>query len=801
MCANGECIQYHDAVFGPSCELKGRKMIKATKATFYGISAVALAFASPSFAQAAKDTKDTKAEAPASGDIIVTATRFETLASKTPIALTAISGDALRNAGITNPTALGDQVPSVMINRNNGLQITIRGVTSADGTEKGDPSAAFMSDGVYIARQQAQEVSFFDVSRVEVLRGPQGTLFGRNTTAGAVNVITNRPDLTRFSGSVDAAYGNYNNAQGTGVINAPVSENFGLRFAVNFDRRDSFLKAGTNFNAPLSPYKSNLGARLSALLKFDKGELLIRGDYTHLGGNGINTVSTGNYYTGYGAATALPGFTNATTLDTVSPVYIGNTLTNDQLRSLNATSADGITNQQFANNFKRDNASYGVGAEFKYDLGAVTLNYIGSYRKFDRTEGSYSYNTAGFAPNLFEGKYWQNSQELRLSTNGQGPVRAQVGLYYFKERADIQLFIYNRVLGGVRSAPGTLGYVFGFPQHYVLSQSKAAFGQVTFTPMPELRITGGIRYTSDKKARIGATVQCQFTNACAAVGDSISTNSASRNYSKTTWKVGFDYDVSAGTLLFGTVSTGYKAGGFNDGCETGTGVGCAQTAAALYYDPESLTSYEVGVKSRMFNNMLRFNLSAFHYDYSSLQLTQVGPFCAGLNCTVTRNATSAKVDGVELEGTFSATQNDRIDFSAAYLNARYSAFTPNAVTFPLVNWNGKKLDRSPSATFSLGYNHTFDMSNGGNVVAGVRTRYSSSYQISALAILGFFKQPSYTQTETTLTYNAPKKAYYVQVYAKNLENKFLVTAVGGGVNGTLQASDPRTFGVRAGMKF
>jgi iron complex outermembrane receptor protein len=114
-----------------------------------GASVLAMAVASPAMAQETRVSPD--------GDIIVTATRFETLASKTPIALTAVSGDALRTAGITNPTNLGDQVPSVMINRNNGLQITIRGVTSSDGTEKGDPSAAFMMDGVYIARQQAQK--------------------------------------------------------------------------------------------------------------------------------------------------------------------------------------------------------------------------------------------------------------------------------------------------------------------------------------------------------------------------------------------------------------------------------------------------------------------------------------------------------------------------------------------------------------------------------------------------------------------------------------------------------------------
>jgi iron complex outermembrane receptor protein len=143
------------------------------KTQLLGVSALALLAASPALAQ----EKPAAAPTPDGADIVVTATRFETLASKTPIALTAVSGEGLRTAGITNPTALGDQVPSVMINRNNGLQITIRGVTSADGTEKGDPSAAFMADGVYIARQQAQEVSFFDISRVEVLRGPRAPLW------------------------------------------------------------------------------------------------------------------------------------------------------------------------------------------------------------------------------------------------------------------------------------------------------------------------------------------------------------------------------------------------------------------------------------------------------------------------------------------------------------------------------------------------------------------------------------------------------------------------------------------------
>ncbi|WDF72906.1 TonB-dependent receptor [Novosphingobium sp. KACC 22771] len=761
-----------------------------------GASVLALAIAGPAMAQETKVTPD--------GDIVVTATRFETLASKTPIALTAVSGDALRTAGITNPTNLGDQVPSVMINRNNGLQITIRGVTSADGTEKGDPSAAFMMDGIYIARQQAQETSFYDISRVEVLRGPQGTLYGRNTTAGAVNLITNRPTFDKLKGDVNIAYGNYNNTQAGGAINVPVTDNLAIRAAVNYDHRDSFLKAGANLSGlNLSPFKDVFSGRLQALLKFDHGELLVRGDYNQMKGISSNALPTSNFYSNYATSTVMP-------------TYIAKGVSNSQLLTLNAPSADGLPMAYLANNLKRDNATYGLDVDFKYDFGAVTLNYLGSYREFKRHEGNYSYygtgnpNTAGLAPNKFDGWYWQNSQELRLSTNGTGPFRAQAGVYYFKERADIQLAIYDRMINGSRLQPGQIvytgttpnGYVYGFPQHYVMSSSVAGFGQVTYSPTEKLHITAGARYTKDEKARTGATINCAYTIACTTPGDIQTPNVAKRSYEKATWKVGVDYNLNAATMLFGTISTGYKAGGFNDGCEAGTAAGCTLPASTLYYQPETLTAYEIGAKARLFDNKLRLNFSAFHYNYNNLQLTQVGPFCqGGQQCTQTTNAASAKVDGIEAEGTYAIVKNGKLDVQLSLLDARYGTFFPNAAAYPTLNLANTRLDRSPTTTLTVGYTHTFPMANGGEIIAGVRSKYSSSYNMLALSINSRFVQPSYTQTEVNVTYNSPDKTYYVQAYGKNLENNLLVTAAGAGINGTLQVSDPLMYGVRAGFKF
>ncbi|MBB4642538.1 TonB-dependent receptor [Rhizorhapis suberifaciens] len=727
-----------------------------------------LSISSAAFAQEAQ------ADDRLNGEIIVTATRNETLASKTPVALTAVSGEALRSAGVTNPTALAEQVPNLSIDRNNnGLQITIRGVTSGDNTEKGDPSAAFMIDGVYIARPQAQEVSFFDLQRVEVLRGPQGTLFGRNTTAGLVNVITNKPKLGSFSGSLDATYGNFDTQQITGVLNIPVSDAVAIRAAANYDRRDSYLIRGPAFTTALDPFKKNLSGRLSALFDLGDGELLIRGDYSSIKGVPTNVVLTSNFFANFNT----PG---------VEPIYVGNSRSSEELRTLNVP---------YSNPVQRDNSTWGILTDFSYDIGPVTVNYLGSYRELKRREDD-TFVIGGFGvvfPVAVHNDYWQNSQEIRLSTNGDGPLKAQAGLYYFKEKSAIEV----NVIG---FAPlGTPGYFLGFEQDPTIAESWAGFGQATYSVTENFRLTGGVRYSHDKKSRAGFTVNCGAV-ACDQPDDTRTPNFADRSFSKVTWRIGADFDLNDRTLLYGVVATGYKAGGFNDGCQIGTAPGCGLPAEALYYDPETLTSYEVGLKTRFLDNAVRLNASAFHYDYKNIQLSQVSTICGSV-CNVTTNAAVAKVDGVELEGVIAPAASSRFDFSLAWLNARYSEFFPA----PGVDWSDKKLDRSPSLTLTAGYTHTIELGNGGNIQAGVRTRVSDDYRLAALGTLNQFRVPGYTKTDMLLAYNAPNDGWYVQAFVKNLEDSIVVSSAASAPLtspvGTTQISDPRTYGARVGVKF
>ena len=705
------------------------------------------------------------------GDIVVTAQRTSSLASKTPVALTAVTGDSLLESGVTNPTQIADVVPNISIDRanGNGLQITIRGITSSDGTEKGDPSAAFMLDGIYIARPQAQEASFFDIARVEVLRGPQGTLFGRNTTAGLVNVITNLPTF-KLGGRVDATYGNYNQAQVTGVVNVPVSDTIAIRGAVNYDRRDSFVTNGPNASNNLDPFKDNISGRVTGLVKLDKGELVLRGDYSHLGGQLQNGVRLSNFY--------------ANTASGQTPLYVGQDVSSRTLRSLNDTINFGLD---------RRNDTWGVQADFNYDLGGIGVAYLGSYRELDRGEDTaYLRNNNTVIRSRLDGHYKQNSQELRFYTTGTGPIKAQAGAYYFYDESSLRQDLY----GLLAATPNTVGYVYRFDRDPAKNKSYAGFGQVTWSVLDQLRVTGGVRYSRDDKSRVGATRRCA-TLTCTGTSDLATADNAHRTFDKVTWRAGVDFDVNPRTLAYGTVSTGYKAGGFNDGCAVGT-PNCLNPVVeqALYYQPETLTSYEIGLKTRLLNNAVRLNAAAFWYDYKNIQLTQISTICGG-PCSVTTNAAVATVKGVELEGSIKPARPMLFDFSFAYLDATYDRF----LLSPTVDFSGRNLDRAPGFTVTAGYTHTFDLPGGGNIEANVRTRVVDNYQLAALATFNQYRVPSSMRSDASITFNAPGDRFYVQGFVKNIENAVVVTTVIPGTFPTANFADPRLYGVRGGVKF
>jgi iron complex outermembrane receptor protein len=296
---------------------------------------------------------------PSNGDIVVTATRQSTLLSKTPVAMTAVTGEGLRSAGVTDARALAQVTPNLAITESgDGLRIAIRGVTSTDGTEKGDPSAAFLLDGIYIARSQDQQGSFYDVSQVEVLRGPQGTLYGRNTTAGVVNVQSNRPKA-KWEGSFDAKYGNLNSQNFTGMINAPVSDTLGVRLAMNYDRQDNNLRESvSNPQYSINPGRKLFSTRLSFGGDLGKLHFVVRGDYSIQRGTMTNVVPLSNVFSNTGTVGQDPTYRSSQSGTAMRTLPYGQTY----------PSYKWYTNK-------------GIMGEATYALGnSVDVTYLGSYR-------------------------------------------------------------------------------------------------------------------------------------------------------------------------------------------------------------------------------------------------------------------------------------------------------------------------------------------------------------------------------------------------------------------------------------
>ena len=333
------------------------------------------------------------------------------------------------------------------------------------------------------------------------------------------------------------------------------------------------------------------------------------------------------------------------------------------------------------------------------------------------------------------------------------------------------------------------GRAIHFVQDPAISKSTAIFGQTTYALAPALRATLGLRSTRDEKSREGETRVGPDDTAIGVVG-----NSAAGKWTSSTYRVGAEYDLSPTQMAYATVSTGYKAGGFNDGNGV---VGDPNYNPSLYYKPETITSYEGGVKGRFFENTVQLGASVFFYDYADLQKS-----AAVNNSLVTLNAGKASVKGAELEGRAAIGAAGRVNFALGLLSAKYKQYTsPNGQSL-----SGQTLDRAPKATLTLGYTHSWELPNDASLTAYAGVRYSTAYVLSDTGTPTqaprFFAQPSFTKSDFTLTYNSADDRWSVQAFVKNIENKAqLATLFTNGGSSYATLTEPRTAGIRGSFRF
>jgi iron complex outermembrane recepter protein len=736
-------------------------------AVLAALTAYASTGASAQTAEAPKDEAP-KAATPKADtqSIVVTANKVSQSVLKVGASLSALSADDIRELGVTDAKSLTDLMPNTQISQagNSSVVVNIRGIENTNTTSLGEPAAAFHIDGIYLGRMSGAGSAFYDIERVEVLRGPQGTLYGRNANAGVVNVITKQPTNKREA-YVSAEIGNLGERRVDAAFNLPVNDSLSLRAALSTNRRDGFSETKTATNG-FSENQDSIhtdSVRLQALVKFNsKNSLNLSYDES------ANKTTGPNYYD---LTAGVP-----TKLEDPNVLIQG----------------------------RFNNKLSGLRAELKSDLGFANLNYLYGHRE---TKNKEDYST-GPVVLLTKFKFEQDSHELRLSSNdAKSPLQWVTGLFHYKEkgtdgRLDGNLppflsFLYPLPVGAPLDPSQCGGYPAGcyafvqFLDSLVTNESTALFGQVTYSVTDTSRVIVGARHTRDAKHRDGQQV---LSGDGANYDPANPFNLVTPLYGQASWKsntykLGYEKDLSASQMFYASVSTGYKAGGFNDGD--------TRTTPALIYSPEKITAYELGLNGKFFDDALQLTSSIFHYDYSDLQKTGIVN-----NQAVTVNTGKATVDGFELSARYRLTSASKIDVGLGLLNAKYKDYTtPNGT-----NYAGFKLDKTPSATLNIGYSHNWDLASGASLTGHIGTRYSSSYVTtdtgSATAAPIQFKQGSFTKSSASLTYFSADDAFDLQLYVKNIENKTqLMGSVAFLGSNYGYMSEPRTFGVRATYRF
>ena len=675
-----------------------------------GLSSLAIALASTGIASAQEAPQ---AERGVLELVVVTAQKREEDMQTTPIAVTTLMGSDLATKGIYNPMDLEGQLPGISFQPNSELFVKVRGIGTFNLQPGVDSAVAYSVDGNYVAHPAQLPTLMMDLERVEALRGPQGTLYGRNANAGAINFVTKRPTYDyEVSGSI--GYGNYDLFQSEVVANLPVNDKVAIRGAFASRSHDPYLDDGHND-------EDQIATRLRALIEpGDRLSVLATVDYLRRDDSNI------------GVSECPPNAPEAACANVEWKPFDGNDEANPD-------------DYAYYENF-------GAYVQMDLDVGFATLTYIPTYRASD--SAYLTTPTRPFVETVDDN--WMRTHELRLASLPSSSIDWVAGLYYSNERMTRDIRYYWDTNPSIPKGPDDL--INFFDVDYYKARSKAAFAQVTVPVTDLLRITAGLRYTDEIKISRGS--------ASAYVGDvanptlvSVPTGDTQED-SRWTWRLGIEKDMFSDSMFYANVSTGFKSGGVS---QADPNIDLPTT-----YGPEKITAYQVGSKNRFLGRRLQLNGELFYYDYEGFQALLPSFQPSGLLYFLTVNSQEAEFYGGELESTFLVTPNDQFDFSLAWIEAEFEEFVVGAT-----DNSGNRPAHTPKYTINLGYERIFDLANGGDVTARVETRFVDDYFVEASNYLGGL-QDSYMQSNAFVTYNAPNRNWSLTAWIRNIENNDVI---------------------------
>lgn len=730
------------------------------------------------------------------GEIVVTAERRVEDVQQVPIAITALAGSALDSQGIVGFEDLTNHVPSLRFGSGvTGGQnvITMRGLGSQNTTPGGDSPVAYNVDGVYLQQTTAVDPEFYDINRIEVLRGPQGTLYGRNSVGGSINIITNEPTDT-FHASIDGLYGNYDAATFRGFISGPIFDSGGLKIDARI----------TAVHATHSGYSTNLSDAPTASHNEDAEDYtMVRGQLKIDFGSSVDLLLMATTSSGQDPAAFNVSWweTPARFVDPPNGIPAGSACDFSTAASFNPRV------------FCHDTADT---ATDRVNLFSGTLTWTLPWAEFTSvtaySNSQVSQVSDGDGSNLpiAIGAPWtmltnQFSEEVRLaSRDGPSPVKWLAGFIYFYAD-DYENFGYTDT-GFNDFGPTASADDFSFLSHgYTKTSSWAPFGQVdvdlakTSLGIP-LTITGGLRYSDDRKYGFNY-LSYSLPLLCGGPCE-IPTNSFSDTWSQLTGKFELDYKFTDRFMVYGLVSRGYLAGGNIIGL-------------AHVYGPETLWSYEAGFKSRFLDDRVQLDVAAYREAINDLQVFVQSSTESGINNV----QGTTFVDGLETELTVVPVDHLRLNATVTLTDAHYGTYITTDTRFGgpgpgcnpttlLCNFEGHQLNQTPPYTVDLGAEYTFRTAIG-SITPRIDAFFSGEVEFLPDNYYTSVQKP-YHQTNIHLTWLSLNERFKIEGFVNNLENANVIS------NDSLQSITlgqqaqepdnftyypPRTYGIRVGVNF
>jgi iron complex outermembrane recepter protein len=710
-------------------------------------------------------------------EIVVTAERRSENLQTTPIAVTALSADALRSQSVSQFSDLARTVPGLSISSASTTApgsatpvVYIRGIGQQDPSIFQDPGVGIYVDGVYVARSAGSAIDLPDIERVEVLRGPQGTLFGKNAVGGAINIVTQTPSDVP-TGSLDATIGNYNLVDLRGLVSGPVATDLAGGLALDAKREDGYVD------------------RLSYP---DRSKTGTEGGVDHLSGRTrLHWTPMEDLSVDFSADYTRYQDESAAGLTTVYPPTSIYTLWNTLVASkggLTWTPADAETGGKYSTfatgpNFADDHI-YGSGIWLSWKLPWATFRSITAYRYAHET---YSRDSDGSPADFFSATGYhqtsQYSQELQLlGSSFEDRLKWISGLYYLHENgqeSDLAI-IAPGLYTETHNTSLELGRLYGIK---TTTDSYAGFGQATFYITRALGLTAGLRYTSEPKS---AVVSSFGTESGILY---VPPTAVSKTFSSLTPKYGIQYQVDPNVMLYASATKGFKSGGFN---------GRVSTLAGLTtFAPETVWSYEGGVKSTLLDNRLRINLAGYYMDYDNIQLAYFILTPGGVVNAVS-NVAAAELHGVEAEVAAVPVSRLRLAASASWEDNYYTNIQPGAQVV-----KGDKMPYTPKWTASFSADYAFILP--GDATLTPHVDYSFKGRTFAVISNSFPSELSaYSLVNARLTYAPANDHWSLAAYATNLTNRYYFTSAQDNTTASLLyrlLGRPREFGLTLHIRF